>query len=281
MSWREDVMEIDVCPEAMEWIVSRSACAAWFECPRGDWLMTWLRNTGRTEGLEIVEKRWAEELEPYHSDPLGSAAVILRDHISIQQALGWNSGWRARVMAMRPWHEPIDWIAELSADTTAEHVWATCPRGDWMLWIAREVDRPVLCGVLVEIVGPVLERANLDDPRPSNAFALVDAVSRGETVSSKDLGTAAAYAADAVSEVGIAADLAACAAACAAAYAIDAAAGEDADAACGAGSKAVAYAAKAAARCAETKTDRLSELAGYSRIVRKHITVDMALGIDA
>ena len=165
---------------------------------------------------------------------------------------------------------------EWAADKTIEEIWATCHRGDWMLWLARKLNidkRPLTLakGLCANTV-----RHLMKDERSINAVDMAIKYGNGEA-SEGELAAAyaAAYAAadaaaaaadDAADAYAAAADAADAAAA--AAYAAYAAYADDADAAADAAAAYAAYAADADA--ARTK----SQLA-TAQIVRETITIDM------
>ena len=146
----------------------------------------------------------------------------------------------------------IDW----AGDKTIEEIWATCHRGDWMLWLARKlnIDKRVLTLAKGHCANTV--RHLMKDER---SIAAVDmAIKYGEGNATDTELAAAAYAAyDADADADYAADAAA-AAAYAAAYA------------------AAAYAADAAAYAAAADARKKSQQA-TAEICRKYIPLDLIL----
>ena len=166
----------------------------------------------------------------------------------------------------------IDW----AGDKTIEEIWATCHRGDWMLWLARklDIDKRVLTIAKGHCANTV--RHLMKDER---SIAAVDmAIKYGEgnaTDSELAAAAAAAAAADAAAAAAAyaayaTAAAAADAAAAAAAYAADAAAAAAADAA----AAAAAYAAYAADAYAYARKKSQQETA---EICRKYIPFELIL----
>ena len=147
--------------------------------------------------------------------------------------------------------------------TTFKEAWETCPRGDWMLWIAQKlnVDIKILTLAKVECAKTIIHL--MKDERSLNALEVAEIFALTDEVTLEDL--RAAYAAAAYAAYAADAD--------AAAYAADAdaaaAAADAADAAAAAyAADAAAYAADAAADAA-TKTKNQKQTA---KICRKILT---------
>ena len=176
----------------------------------------------------------------------------------------------------------IDW----AGDKTIEEIWATCHRGDWMLWLARKlnIDKRVLTLAKGHCANTV--RHLMKDER---SIAAVDmAIKYGEgNATDSELAAAAdaaydatadaydAYAADYAADAA-AAYAAAAAAAAAAAYAAAAYAADAADAAADAAAYAAAAAAAAYAAADDAYARKKSQQATFE-ICRKYIPLDLIL----
>jgi hypothetical protein len=168
--------------------------------------------------------------------------------------------------------EAIAWLATLPASATLADVWASCERGDWMLWLAMaaEIDRRLVVEAACDCAETALVHVPPGDERPARAIAAARAWARGETTAGSE---AAARAAARASYAYAAADTAAAYAAGSAAAAAYAAAAvyadayaADANAYVCAVALAVAYAADAAAEAAADATaEAAAEAAAYAQ----------------
>lgn len=120
---------------------------------------------------------------------------------------------------------------------TLDEAWATCPRGDWMLWLAGRagVERKTVVLAACACARLALKHVPEGEARPLAAIETAEKWARGEEgVTMEDVRKArraAAYAADAAYADAAAAAAYAADATAAAAYAADAAAAADAGAA--------------------------------------------------
>ena len=86
---------------------------------------------------------------------------------------------------------------------TLAEVWATCRRGDWMLWLATrygDVPRKTIVAIACGVAEPALIHAT--DPRPAECLAVVrrwlkDEATLEEVKAADAAGAAAMWAADA------------------------------------------------------------------------------------
>ena len=145
---------------------------------------------------------------------------------------------------------------------TLSEIWEQCPRGDWMLWLARRagVDKRTMTAAKADCAATI--KHLMKDPRSIKALETAQAYGRGEATDDE-----LAAAADAA-----AAAAAAYAAYAAAAYAVAAAAYADAAYAAYAAS-AAAYAAAAAD--ADAYAARKQSQIRTAEIVRSIITIEM------
>ena len=145
---------------------------------------------------------------------------------------------------------------------TLSEIWEQCPRGDWMLWLARRagVDKRTMTAAKADCAATI--KHLMKDPRSIKALETAQAYGRGEATDDE-----LAAAADAA-----AAAAAAYAAYAAAAYAAAAAAYADAAYAAYAAS-AAAYAAAAAD--ADAYAARKQSQIRTAEIVRSIITIEM------
>ena len=155
---------------------------------------------------------------------------------------------RKKLLKINACGEGMEWLA----DQTAEDAWATCQRGDWMLWAGSRcgVDlqtitiTKVKCARLVQHL--MQDQRSLDALDVAEQFALGNATREQLAAAAADAANAAAYAAYAASAAADA-DAADAAYAASAAYAANAAnAAADADAADAAYATDAANAASAA-----------------------------------
>ena len=154
----------------------------------------------------------------------------------------------------------IDW----AGDKTIEEIWATCHRGDWMLWLARNLDIDKRVVTLAKGHCANTVRHLMKDERSIDAVDMAIKYGEGNATDTELAAAyAAAYAADASS--------AAAYAAYAAAYAAAAAADADAYAA-----DADAYAADADAYAAAYAARKKSQQA-TAEICRKYIPFELIL----
>ena len=144
--------------------------------------------------------------------------------------------------------EAIEWLATLPSSATLTDVWASCKRGDWMLWLAMaaEIDQRRVVEVACDCAETALVHVPPGDERPARAIAAARAWARGETTSGFEAAARAAarasYAYTAASAAAAYAAGSAAAAAYAAAAAFRAAAYATGSAAA---ARAAAYAASA------------------------------------
>ena len=160
-------------------------------------------------------------------------------------------------------NEARKWASNKSID----EIWATCHRGDWMLWLARKlnIDKRVLTLAKGHCANTV--RHLMKDERSIAAVDMAIKYGEGNATDSElaAAAAAAAYAADAAAYAAYAAYAAAAYAADAAAYA----AADDADAA--------AYAAAAYAAYDATAAARKKSQQATAEICRKYIPLDLIL----
>ena len=157
----------------------------------------------------------------------------------------------------------IDW----AGDKTIEEIWATCHRGDWMLWLARKLDIDKRVVTLAKGHCANTVRHLMKDERSIAAVDMAIKYGEGNATDSElaAAAAAAAYAADAAAYAAYAAYAAAAYAADAAAYA----AADDADAA--------AYAAAAYAAYDATADARKQSQQATAEICRKYIPLGLIL----
>ena len=142
---------------------------------------------------------------------------------------------------------------------TLSEIWGQCPRGDWMLWLARRagVDKRTMTAAKADCAATI--KHLMKDPRSIKALETAQAYGRGEATDD-ELAAADASAA--------AADAAAYAAYDAAAYAAAASAAS-------AAYDAAAYAAYDAAADADAYAARKQSQIRTAEIVRSIITIEM------
>ena len=143
---------------------------------------------------------------------------------------------------------------------TLSEIWEQCPRGDWMLWLARRagVDKRTMTAAKADCAATI--KHLMKDPRSIKALETAQAYGRGEATDDE--------LADAADAADAAADAAAAAADDAAAAAAD-----DADDA--AAASAAADAAYDAAADADAYAARKQSQIRTAEIVRSIITIEM------
>ena len=147
---------------------------------------------------------------------------------------------------------------------TLSEIWGQCPRGDWMLWLARRagVDKRTMTAAKADCAATI--KHLMKDPRSIKALETAQAYGRGEATDDELAAAAdAAYAAAAADAAYAAYDAAAAAAA---------AADDDAYAAA---ASAAAYAAYDAAADADAYAARKQSQIRTAEIVRSIITIEM------
>ena len=134
---------------------------------------------------------------------------------------------------------------------TLSEIWGQCPRGDWMLWLARRagVDKRTMTAAKADCAATI--KHLMKDPRSIKALETAQAYGRGEATDD-ELAAAAAAAYDAAAAAASTASTAAAVAAAAAAAAAD--------------DDAAAAAASAARKQSQIRT---------AEIVRSIITIEM------
>jgi hypothetical protein len=180
---------------------------------------------------------------------------------------------RTMILTKRPCLNATAWMKQYP-EATAQELWDTCPRGDWLLWVCRRFDlldnrtaAQIVCMIVRET--PIGDGRTvwdlLEDERSRNAIKVTEGwVAGNATFLQVNVAADAAYAA-----AGAAADAAADAAAYAAAYAAADAADVAADAAYAA-ADAATYAAADAAADAAAYADAYAFIAD---IVRRYVPV--------
>ena len=109
-----------------------------------------------------------------------------------------GTSFRSRLIALRACAEAVAWVERKSMRTA----WRTCPKGDWMLWLAARVgvDRRQIVLAACGCARLSLGRVSAGELRPLCAIETAEAWARGDAgVSLGDVRVAAdaAYAADA------------------------------------------------------------------------------------
>ena len=161
--------------------------------------------------------------------------------------------------------EAIKW-AEAQPDQSLEALWDTCPRGDWLLWLAGhdpELPRALLVQAACGVARPVLAHLPLGEDRPRVAIETAEAWCRGEATL-QEVARAATHAAYGAQAANYAANYAATHAARAANYAATHAAQ--------AANYAATHAAHAAraATCAAYVVDAASDVASDAAYYAAH-----------
>jgi len=180
--------------------------------------------------------------------------------------------WTDTILSpLRPCRDAMDWARTQPDLATA---WATCPRGDWMLWLwdqycggpmddrRRPLDdrrRPLVLAACecARSTLPIFEAQCPNDKRPRAALELAERWGRGDPVTREALASSYASAASAAATYASAAS----AAAASAAYA-------------SAASAAATYASAAATYAsyvASSSSVRMETLARCADIVRRHM----------
>jgi hypothetical protein len=166
-----------------------------------------------------------------------------------------------QLRALMPCAEAREWLASQRTAPLLQ-AWLTCPRGDWLLWLAARagVQRQQVVLAACACARLALKYVKPGEDRPLRAIEAAEGWARGEPgftlerVRAAAAAYAYAYAADAADAADAAAAYAAAAAA-AYAYAADAAAADAADAADAAAADAAAAAAYAADAAAAYAAD--------------------------
>ena len=187
--------------------------------------------------------------------------------------------WMAALVRLHTCHEAVEWA---EAQPSFEHLWATCERGDWLMWLVPRVmdgepespERKRIVAVAVacaRLALPIYEARYPQDRRVLDCLDTTERWTRGEATLEKlrearnaaSSAAVAAYAADSASSASYAASSASVYAASAASAASYAA--SDASSASYAASDAsyAAYAAYAA---------KAQTLRACADIVRQHFT---------
>jgi hypothetical protein len=176
--------------------------------------------------------------------------------------------WLDPIRTLEPCRAALEWLATQPDAATA---WATCERGDWMLWLAgryvgepgSDARRPLALAACAcaRLALPVFEARHPDDQRPRQAVETAEAWARGAPGVTLDTvrASSAAYATYA------SAYAAASATASFAAASVAASAAASAAASVAAASAAASFAAASAAASAVTRTDMLRRCADLVR----------------
>ena len=168
---------------------------------------------------------------------------------------------RKNLLKINACGEGMEWLA----DQTAEDAWATCQRGDWMLWVGSRCGVDLQTITLTKVKCARLVQHLMQDQRSLDALAVAEQFALGnatrkQLAAAASAATYAAYdAANAAANAASAATYAAYDAAYAAAYAADAA----------------AYAADAAANADYATREKI--LAQCADICRKTIALEVVL----
>lgn len=94
----------------------------------------------------------------------------------------------------RACEEALEWLAELDPSTSAERVWAVCPRADWMIWLMAErryregVNAQPVFDMLVDILTPLVPvwEADIAELLPEYAGLLSEVIAAAPTVAQED-----------------------------------------------------------------------------------------------
>ena len=166
------------------------------------------------------------------------------------------------IRQFNPCEDAIEFRAQFK---TFEEAWDQCPRGDWMLWIAKRLDVDLKVLTRAKAKCALTVRHLMKDQRSINACEV--ALKFADGLATRDeLDAAASAAADAASADAAAADAYAASASAASADAASAAAADaaSADAAASAAYAASAYAASAEAASASAASADAAASAAYA-----------------
>ena len=181
---------------------------------------------------------------------------------------------RKKLLKINACGEGMEWLA----DQTAEDAWATCQRGDWMLWAGSRCGVDLQTITITKVKCARLVQHLMQDQRSLDALDVAEQFALGNATR-EQLAAAAADAANAAADdAAYAANAAADADAADAAYATDAAnAASAASAANAAYAASAAYATAAAAVASADYAAREKILAQCADICRKTIALKVVL----
>ena len=181
---------------------------------------------------------------------------------------------RKKLLKINACGEGMEWLA----DQTAEDAWATCQRGDWMLWAGSRCGVDLQTITITKVKCARLVQHLMQDQRSLDALDVAEQFALGNATR-EQLAAAAADAANAAADdAAYAASAAADADAADAAYATDAAnAASAASAANAAYAASAAYATAAAAVASADYAAREKILAQCADICRKTIALKVVL----
>jgi hypothetical protein len=148
---------------------------------------------------------------------------------------------RKKLLKINACGEGMEWLA----DQTAEDAWATCQRGDWMLWAGSRCGVDLQTITITKVKCARLVQHLMQDQRSLDALDVAEQFALGNATR-EQLAAAAADAANAAADAANAANAAADADAADAAYAAAAYAANAANAAADADAADAAYATDAA-----------------------------------
>jgi hypothetical protein len=188
----------------------------------------------------------------------------------------------SRIHKFMPCADGVKWLADC---TNLDEAWASCPRGDWMLWAAAKLDvsRPLVVRAACACARTALRFVPVDDDRPRLAIEAAEAwVENPTEENAEKVKAAAAYAAYAAAAASAyyAAASAYSAYSAASAYAAASAYYAAASAYSAYSAYASAYSASAAyaAYYADTDITLVDVQRQMASIVRQHIPADILRG---
>jgi hypothetical protein len=147
----------------------------------------------RARGVVRIVRRW-ERLSPEMAHVRTIQAHALAATLHIRSSPPDAVTGRELLPVLRAWHVCIDasdWV-EARLDRTLAELWAECPRGDWMMWLAAHlgVDRRRVVLAACDVVEPVLAHVPAGEERPRRAIEVARRWARGEATAD-EVGAAA------------------------------------------------------------------------------------------
>jgi len=150
MSFKQQLIEMDVCKEAIDWVEDRTIQQAWKDCQRGDWMLWLLEQIEGEKGwldekeimllgcwcarraLKYIQEREIRPLKAIEAKEAWAKGEITREEMDAACAAAWDASWAAAKNAA--------WAAACTA-THAAAAWgaactATCAAAWNVEWAA-------------------------------------------------------------------------------------------------------------------------------------------------
>jgi hypothetical protein len=142
-TFKDELIKLDACQDAIEWVGDKSVAEAWSECKRGDWMLWFLLNADikvSDKALRLIAVRCAREVQHLMKDQRSIDALDVAERYANGEATdeeltaAWAAAWDAAGDAA--------WAAagDAARDAAGDAAWAAAGDAAWAAARAKQAD---------------------------------------------------------------------------------------------------------------------------------------------